>query len=45
MVGEWMNAGWARKRAMDLAAARLAEVAPLNGLILTTDADSRVGPT
>jgi Glycosyl transferase family 2 len=45
MVGGRMNAGWARKRAMDLAAARLAEVAPLNGLILTTDADSRVAPT
>ncbi|MGJ5177492.1 glycosyltransferase [Bradyrhizobium oligotrophicum] len=39
------NAGWARKRAMDLAAIRLAEVAPLHGLILTTDADSRVSPT
>jgi GT2 family glycosyltransferase len=45
MVGGRMNAGWARQRAMDLAAARLAEVAPLNGLILTTDADSRVAPT
>jgi len=40
-----LNAGWARKRAMDLAAMRLAEVAPINGLILTTDADSRVAPT
>ena len=40
-----LNAGWARKRAMDLAASRLAEVAPLQGLILTTDADSRVAPT
>ena len=30
---------------MDLAAIRLAEVAPINGLILTTDADSRVAPT
>jgi hypothetical protein len=39
------NAGWARKRAMDLAATRLAEVAPIHGLILTTDADSRVAPT
>jgi GT2 family glycosyltransferase len=39
------NAGWARKRAMDLAAIRLAEVAPIHGLILTTDADSRVSPT
>jgi cellulose synthase/poly-beta-1,6-N-acetylglucosamine synthase-like glycosyltransferase len=40
-----LNAGWARKRAMDLAATRLAEAAPINGLILTTDADSRVAPT
>jgi hypothetical protein len=40
-----LNAGWARKRAMDLAAIRLAEVAPIHGLILTTDADSRVSPT
>jgi GT2 family glycosyltransferase len=39
------NAGWARKRAMDLAANRLAELAPIHGLILTTDADSRVSPT
>jgi glycosyl transferase family 2 len=39
------NAGWARKRAMDLAAIRLAEVAPIHGSILTTDADSRVAPT
>src|ERR1700744_1540021 len=40
-----LNAGWARKRAMDLAAIRLAEMAPILGLILTTDADSRVAPT
>jgi len=40
-----LNAGWARKRAMDLAAIRLAEIAPIRGLILTTDADSRVAPT
>ena len=39
------NAGWARKRAMDLAAVRLAEAAPIRGLILTTDADSRVAST
>jgi Glycosyltransferase like family 2 len=39
------NAGWARKRAMDLAAIRLAEAAPIHGLILTTDADSWVAPT
>jgi hypothetical protein len=35
------NAGWARKRAMDLAAERLAA----RGVILTTDADSCVAPT
>ena len=40
-----LNAGWARKRAMDLAAIRLADLAPIHGLILTTDADSRVAPT
>ena len=45
LPAEKRNAGWARKRAMDLAAIRLAEVAPINGLILTTDADSRVAPT
>jgi hypothetical protein len=45
MPSERLNAGWARKRAMDLAAIRLADVAPINGLILTTDADSRVAPT
>jgi hypothetical protein len=45
MPARQLNAGWARKRAMDLAAVRLAEVAPINGLILTTDADSRVAPT
>ena len=45
MPRERLNAGWARKRAMDLAAIRLAEVAPIRGLILTTDADSRVAPT
>ncbi|WP_044404526.1 glycosyltransferase, partial [Rhodopseudomonas palustris] len=39
-----MSAGWARKRAMDLAAACLAERGA-NGLILTTDADSCVSPT
>jgi hypothetical protein len=40
-----LNAGWARKRAMDLAAEKLANMAPIHGLILTTDADSRVAPT
>ena len=34
MPRERLNAGWARKRAMDLAAIRLAEVAPIRGLIL-----------
>jgi hypothetical protein len=42
---EYRNAGWARKRAMDLAAIKLAGVAPNHGLLLTTDADSRVAPT
>src|ERR1700744_181603 len=32
------SAGWARKRAMDLAAARLMERGHFDGLILTTDA-------
>jgi glycosyltransferase involved in cell wall biosynthesis len=45
MPARQLNAGWARKRAMDLAAMRLAEVAPIHSLILTTDADSRVAPT
>ncbi|MDQ0392973.1 glycosyltransferase [Labrys monachus] len=39
------NAGWARKRAMDLAAARLIERRCFDGVILTTDADSCVAPT
>lgn len=39
------NAGWARKRAMDLAAARLIELGRSDGAILTTDADSCVAPT
>jgi hypothetical protein len=37
-----VSAGWARKRAMDLAAASLSKS---GGLILTTDADSCVAPT
>lgn len=38
------NAGWARKRAMDLASARLSDkIGP--GIIMTTDADSCVSPT
>ena len=39
------TAGWARKRAMDLASERLLEAGHQDGLILTTDADSLVGPT
>ena len=39
------NAGWARRNAMDAAAAWLAEAGSHDGCILTTDADSRVGPT
>jgi hypothetical protein len=44
------NAGWARKRAMDLAAAKLAGHGASGngtptGVILTTDADSAVAPT
>ena len=39
------NAGWARKRAMDLAAVRLTGSAADEGVILTTDADSCVAPT
>jgi hypothetical protein len=38
---EMSNAGWARKRAMDIAADRL----DANSVILTTDADSCVSPT
>ena len=38
------SAGWARKRAMDLAADRLADRGGA-GIILTTDADSCVAPT
>lgn len=40
-----LNAGWARKRAMDLAAVRLTGAAADEGVILTTDADSCVSPT
>jgi hypothetical protein len=36
------NAGWARREAMEAAANWLDESEPLDGLILTTDADSRV---
>jgi hypothetical protein len=39
------NAGWARKRAMDIAATRLVQAKHGDGLILTTDADSVVAPT
>jgi GT2 family glycosyltransferase len=38
------NAGWARRCAMDAAADWLAEHGAYNGIILTTDADSRVPP-
>ena len=40
-----LNAGWARKRAMDLAAIRLTDAMSAEGVILTTDADSCVAPT
>lgn len=41
---ERSNAGWARKRAMDLASIRLSDaIGP--GVIMTTDADSCVSPT
>jgi hypothetical protein len=43
--GEQANAGWARKRAMDIAADRLVRGDRSDGLILTTDADSLVSPT
>ena len=45
LAAENANAGWARKRAMDLAANRLLDAGNPDGLILTTDADSVVGPT
>lgn len=40
-----LSAGAARKRAMDLAAARLIARGAADGVILTTDADSCVAPT
>jgi hypothetical protein len=40
-----LSAGAARKQAMDLAAARLIERGAVDGVILTTDADSCVAPT
>ncbi|MGA7804038.1 glycosyltransferase [Bradyrhizobium sp.] len=42
---ERQSAGWARKRAMDLAAAELRGRVDEGGIILTTDADSCVAPT
>lgn len=39
------HAGGARRLALDLAADRLAQVPARPGVLLTTDADSRVGPT
>ena len=41
---EMSNAGWARKRAMDLAVDRLEEFGD-GGVVMTTDADSCVSPT
>ena len=41
---ESSHAGGARRRAMDLAAAWLGERAAFDGVILTTDADSRAAP-
>ena len=38
------NAGWARRKAMGEAASWLVETGSENGCILTTDADTRVGP-
>ena len=43
LPSEMANAGWARKRAMDLAADRLDALGP-GGVIMSTDADSCVGP-
>ena len=45
LARERSNAGWARKRAMDLAATTLCDAGRHDGIILTTDADSIVGPT
>ena len=45
LAPEHANAGWARKRAMDLAAERLREAGHHDGMLLTTDADSCVSPT
>ncbi len=39
------TAGWARRSAMEAAAGWLAEEGADDGVILTTDADSRVGPS
>ena len=41
---EMSNAGWARKRAMDLAVDRLVKIGQ-EGVVMTTDADSCVSPT
>ena len=38
------SAGWARRIAMDAASAWLAETSVTDGVLLTSDADSRVGP-
>ena len=39
------NAGWARKRSMDIAAGRMRDAGLRDGFILTTDADSCVALT
>lgn len=44
LPAEMSNAGWARKRAMDLAIDRLDEFGNV-GVVMTTDADSCVSPT
>lgn len=44
LSAEMSNAGWARKRAMDLAIDRLDEFGNA-GVVMTTDADSSVSPT
>ena len=45
LAQEHATAGWARKRAMDVAAGRLQQAGRHDGLLFTTDADSCVCPT
>ena len=45
LAPEHANAGWARKRAMDIAADRINTGGHHGGMVLTTDADSCVSPT